>query len=459
MPGKVLIVDELAVNRIVLKVKLAAAFYAVEIASSAAEARACMATASPDIVLIGDSLSREDVATLLECAARTGPETPVQCIMLTSDETPATRLAALARGATDVICKPVPDTVLLARLRNLIRRRDRQAELGVSGENAQFLGFAERAAAFEGPAKVAVVTPRKRKEPSPARILHGKMQMKSKLITPADILASDATEWDVLVAELPEAPRMSDLAFLSDLKVKLAARTAGLVLIVPEGRSELISNAYDLGADDVVTDATDPREIDLRVASLLGAKRQLDQMRDRLRDGLRASVIDPLTGLYNRRYAVPHLRRTLDACGATKTRCAVMLADIDHFKSVNDEYGHATGDRVLRTIADRLVKVAGPQALVARTGGEEFLIVLPDASQDQANAIAEAICESVRCKPAAQSDTPQKAVCVTVSLGVTMAGPVDAVLPPERVIERADKAMYSAKARGRNRATWLRSAA
>lgn len=458
MPGKVLIVDELAVNRIVLKVKLAAAFYSVDMAADADEALRNMKAIEPDIILIGDNLPREDIARLLDQAAGIDGDTAAQCILITSDFAASTRLAALARGATDVLCKPVPDTVLLARLRNLIRRRDRQAEMGMSGENAQFLGFAERASSFEGPAHVALVTPRKRKDQSPARELHDKLQIRSKLIAPADILTSDATEWDVLVAELPPEPRMADLAFLSDLKVKLAGRTAGLILIVPEDRNDLVANAYDLGADDVVTEKTDPREIDLRVATLLGTKRQLDRMRARLRDGLRASVIDPLTGLYNRRFAVPHLRRTLDACGATSTQCAVMLADIDHFKSVNDAHGHTVGDRVLRTVADRLVKQAGPKALVARTGGEEFLIVLPDTSQEAAARAAEAICEAVRKVPV-QAPCPSDAIRVTVSVGVTMAGAVDAALPPERVIERADKAMYVAKARGRNRATWLRPAA
>lgn len=164
---------------------------------------------------------------------------------------------------------------------------------------------------------------------------------------------------------------------------------------------------------------------------------------DRLR---RLSLEDPLTGLLNRRALESELerewRRALRGHGAF----AVLALDLDHFKRVNDEHGHAGGDRVLREVAQRLRDTLRKTDVAARTGGEEFVVLVPGADAAAARAMAERLRENIARQPIAVA---AGAVRITTSVGVALAGAADAA--PERPLERADAALYAAKRAGRDR--------
>ncbi len=147
---------------------------------------------------------------------------------------------------------------------------------------------------------------------------------------------------------------------------------------------------------------------------------------------------DPLTGVGNRRYLQKALRR--QAIG--RQDVAALALDIDHFKRINDTWGHDTGDRVLRELARRITETVRTGDVVARTGGEEFVVMLPAGSIDQAMEIGTRIAAAVRSSP---FDTGEARVPVTVSVGIATGAPSDALLA------RADTALYAAKHGGRDR--------
>lgn len=153
------------------------------------------------------------------------------------------------------------------------------------------------------------------------------------------------------------------------------------------------------------------------------------------------SLADPLTKLVNRRGLDFHLARLFDTRGPD--RICVMIADLDRFKSVNDRFGHSVGDQVLIRTADQLRALAGPDLVVARTGGEEFVVAGP-----RCLATARADAEHFRRAVASDPDIP-----ITVSIGVAVFDPThDAFCPaPEDLLQRADLAMYQAKQLGGNR--------
>jgi diguanylate cyclase (GGDEF)-like protein len=156
------------------------------------------------------------------------------------------------------------------------------------------------------------------------------------------------------------------------------------------------------------------------------------------------AAVDPLTGVLNRRALVRRLRAELQRAQRENVSTALILLDLDHFKSVNDTYGHVIGDRVLRRLGRLLRRLARASDSVGRIGGEEFLIVLPATSQDEALALAERLRRTIARTPG--TDIP----AVTASLGVSArfgAAPVDV----EGALREADAAMYRAKAEGRNR--------
>jgi diguanylate cyclase (GGDEF)-like protein len=152
---------------------------------------------------------------------------------------------------------------------------------------------------------------------------------------------------------------------------------------------------------------------------------------------------DPLTGLANRRTLHEAMQREISRAGRLDERLSVVIADLDHFKSINDQYGHAVGDRVLVSAAAVFGSQSRPYDLAARYGGEEFFLLLPATTTDGAIAVAERMRKKV-----AEIKVPECPRQITVSLGVATWTPGET---PEQLITRADAALYGAKNAGRNR--------
>ena len=168
-------------------------------------------------------------------------------------------------------------------------------------------------------------------------------------------------------------------------------------------------------------------------------------------------MTDPLTGLYNRRYGMSHLDRVAASSARSGRRFAVMLLDLDRFKTVNDVHGHAAGDAVLETVAARLRSSLHPKDMVARIGGEEFLVVLPETTMGAARQVAERLCRSVAGHPV-RLDELSLEVSVTMSVGLALGpcltdGPRDTSAETRQILARADAALLAAKSDGRNQVT------
>jgi two-component system cell cycle response regulator len=160
----------------------------------------------------------------------------------------------------------------------------------------------------------------------------------------------------------------------------------------------------------------------------------------------RLAIIDALTNLHNKRYLFEFLERELARADRRSSPLSLVLIDIDHFKLINDGFGHLTGDVVLRQLAARARTVVRKDELLARYGGEEFALALPDTAAEEAAAVAERIRELVAQEPFVNDGQDHR---VTVSLGVaTTAG--DGTMSPQALIQQADEMLYLAKADGRN---------
>jgi diguanylate cyclase (GGDEF)-like protein len=168
------------------------------------------------------------------------------------------------------------------------------------------------------------------------------------------------------------------------------------------------------------------------------------------------SLLDPLTGLFNRRYLVGQASRLWRQGRREGTRVAAMVLDLDHFKRLNDAHGHAAGDSVLRAVATSLSATVRPTDVLARTGGEELVVLGLVSDPDEAARLAERLRRAV-----AGSRTPE-GHSVTASIGIALARPGEGDEPTAalwRLIDQADAAMYDAKQQGRNRiaARWVPS--
>lgn len=452
MAGRILIVDAVATNRIILRVKLAAACYNVMQAETTREALRLAVTEAPDLVLLDQS---GDTGFGLEVcrALRADPRcSGIPIVMTTPAQDGACRRAAFLAGADVVLARPLDEAMLLARVRGLLRAAARRTELCPAGSDAAF-GLAEHGAgAFEGPGRVAVIAPtlseavawRQRIEASPA---HGVQALAA--VGALDALSQAAPELVLIVPGQGASGGAAALRLLSDLQSRAETRTCGVMMIEPPQDGIVGVTALDLGLGDLIEPDVSDDELALRVARQLRIKRETDRLRDALGHGVRAALRDPLTGLHNRRYALQRLERIARAALANGQPFAVMVLDIDRFKRVNDCYGHAAGDEVLKIVAQRLRASLRQSDMIARIGGEEFLVVLPETNPQRARRRAERLRRAVGKTPVVLPGD-RGSITVTLSIGVAIGGQPDAAGKPFLTVEHADRALYAAKSDGRN---------
>jgi diguanylate cyclase (GGDEF)-like protein len=168
-----------------------------------------------------------------------------------------------------------------------------------------------------------------------------------------------------------------------------------------------------------------------------------------LREQERLAVTDPLTGLYNRRFFQQMLQLESERCATSGEPMAVVILDLDHFKHINDRYGHPAGDAVLVQVADRLRQSVRTGDVVARFGGEEFVCLLPDTDEEAALDLAERLRGVLRHTPITAG--PGQAIAVTASVGFAATDAKRPAVDPAHLIAQADRALYGAKSDGRDR--------
>ncbi|MBU2360275.1 MAG: diguanylate cyclase, partial [Alphaproteobacteria bacterium] len=323
--------------------------------------------------------------------------------------------------------------------------------------------FEEASALLITPARITLLSDTPTAAAALSADLRAGLGQSIRVITSDDALidASDVGMTDLFMIDATVGGFRARQLFrlVADLRARQSTRLATQMVLLPSQQTEAAAMLLDLGADDVILGSVGTQELVLRAKALVRHKMDQDRLRDSLRDGLHAAITDPLTGLYNRRYAETHLRHIAKQARAVGREYALMMIDIDHFKRINDGYGHAAGDMVLRGLADRLKQNFRPEDLVARIGGEEFLIAMPQTSLSEAKAAAQRLRRLVNVRPFSIGENRQD-LHVTISVGVALdrldCGMIENL---DDLFKRADAALYCAKANGRDAISISQSAA
>lgn len=259
--------------------------------------------------------------------------------------------------------------------------------------------------------------------------------------------------WAIL--SRPDSPRLAILDWmmpgLDGVELCRRVRAQGqepylyaILLTGREGRDDVVAG-LEAGADDYVTKPFDAQELRVRVRAgerICALQEELVAARERLRH---EATHDRLTGAWNRAAILDTFERERARLGRAGAPLSIAMIDFDHFKRINDNYGHGAGDAVLREGAARAARAIGARDTVGRYGGEEFLVVMPECESSMAVAACERIRASVAAEPIVAAD---QSVRVTVSIGVASwsgAGDISTL------IDRADAALYRAKRSGRDR--------
>ena len=458
MSGRILIADTSSGNRIVLRARLAEARYDVRTAATAAEVLDEARRDRPDLVIADERLPGGGV-DLLRAIRGDAALARLPVILLTESGDDAARIAALEAGADEFLVKPVNEVALMARVRSIFRASETEDALLRRRVTVEELGFAETPQGFSPAPRLAFVAQSPAEAAGWAEGLSSLVRAPIETLGPAEALAlADAGPAPDLFLLGADLARPGDgLSLLADLRSRSATRYAAILVLHRRDDSACAAMALDLGANDILPEGFQPAELAIRIRTQLRRKADADRLRASVEDGLRLAVTDHLTGLYNRRYALTHIQRIADAARGSGREFAVMVADVDHFKSVNDTWGHAAGDAVLAELAARLRDNLRPADMVARIGGEEFLIAMPDTGETAAAAAADRLRRVISAAPVALPGGTGR-VTATVSIGVAVARPgLDESV--SEMIDRADRALLAAKSDGRNQVTLSRPAA
>ncbi len=448
MSARILVADDIKANRKVLKGKLEANFHVVLEAVNGREAVEVVRREKPEIVLLDvmmPELNGYEVCEILKADPATSH---IPVVMVTALTDADERLKGLRAGAEDFITKPVDDFQLNSRIEALSRyvavaQELRQRQAGSPAAPTLDDWETEE---LNRKIRILVMDERARRAERVVEVLRKAGHEVHSYAEVGSGVALSETSIDVIVLALADQS-YDPLKICTYFRMSEMTRPISIIVAAEPHLNREAARALAYGASDVIQMPIEPQELLARVRTQTRRTRYIDIMRRRVDRGLELSVIDQLTGLYNRRYMMTQLQQWMKRALTGGNALSVIALDIDHFKQVNDTHGHGAGDRVLQAVAERLRDNVRPLDIVCRPGGEEFLVVLPESPGDRAAAAGERLRRAIAAEPFDAGDG--KMIDITVSAGISvLAGSDDT---PVDLLNRADSALYSAKRSGRNR--------
>lgn len=452
MTARVLVVDDLLPNVKLLAAKLTREYFDVISAYNGADALELVRKEAPDIILLDVMMPGMDGFEVCRRIRSDPASQHIPVVMVTALSDAADRVRGLEAGADDFLTKPVNDVALFARVRSLVRLKMMMDEWRLrESTSGQFGMLQQNPSAGNESVRDAHVLVIEDNGTDLEKILET-LHRDGHAVEPvtgssAALERSQNSEFDLVVISIALIHE-DGLRLCSQLRSHERTRQVPILLLADDGDMNRVAKGLELGANDYVIKPIDRNELHARVRTQIRRKRYQDRLRANYEQSLSMALTDPLTSVFNRRYVTAHLPRLLDRSIDNNKPVSALMFDIDHFKVVNDTFGHAVGDEVLREVAVRSSMNLRNFDLVARLGGEEFVVILPDTGAEMALAVA----ERLRCLIA---DTPFKVsapvgeIRVTVSIGVAVSGWVGDT--PDALLRRADAALYEAKRAGRNR--------
>lgn len=451
MTARILVVDDVPANVKLLEAKLSAEYFDVLMAMDGVSALEIAEREQPDIILLDVMMPGLDGFEVCRRLKTSRATAHIPVVMVTALDQSSDRVQGLEAGADDFLTKPVNDVALFARVKSLVRLKRLTDELRMRQATSEQMGLVggndslEEEANLRG--RVLIVEDR---EQTLNRLMEPLRASHEVFVEPnmdQALMLARAGTYDLMIVSL-SLKEQDGLRLCSQLRSVEQTRNTPILILVEEGDMRRLAQALEMGVNDYLIRPIDRNELVARVRTQLRRKRYSDRLRQSLDMSAELAVTDQLTGLYNRRYMAGHLGTLIANAGASGRELSLLILDIDYFKSINDTYGHDTGDQVLREFAKRIVGNVRNVDLACRYGGEEFVVIMPDTDQSFAYMVAERVRQQVANMPF-QIDKPPGSLKVTISIGVTTSeGREDTA---EAVMRRADQALYRAKRDGRNR--------
>jgi len=451
MSARVLVVDDVPANVKLLEARLSAEYFDVTTAQSGPEALKLCERAECDIVLL--DVMMPDMDGFEVCRKlKSNPVTHhIPVVMVTALDQPADRVRGLEAGADDFLTKPVTDVALISRVRSLARLKMVTDELRMRAVTSKEIGIQspEKDAVSETGrnGRVLIVDDR----PNSYERIVDTLAQEHAVDVEADpnegLFHAAEGNYDLVIVSLA-LKNFDGLRLCSQIRSLDRTRNVPILAVAEADNNQKLVRGLEIGVNDYLIRPIDKNEMLARVRTQIKKKRYTERLRDNVQMSIEMAITDALTGLFNRRYMETHLATLVEQAASRGKPIAVMVLDIDFFKSINDGHGHDAGDDVLREFSLRIRKSIRNIDLACRYGGEEFVLVMPETDMAVAAMVAERLRRRIATEPFVIQQGA-RSLEVTISIGIAaLTAPTDTAAA---ILKRADEALYRAKRDGRNR--------
>ncbi|MFN7901938.1 MAG: PleD family two-component system response regulator [Holosporales bacterium] len=450
MSARILIVDDIPANLKLLEAKLSSEYYQVIIAHNGIEAIEKSKKESPDIILLDVMMPGMDgFETCRRLKAQ--PETMhIPIVMVTALSDTTDRVRGLEAGADEFITKPVRDLPLFARVRSLVRLKTLMDAYHVREDTTVGLGALRQITEERERPKgtIAILAD----ESMTAITLKRILEKDGHSIVVFDFLEEALSaipdgNFDVVIT--PLRMRGDDaLRACVQLRNQEKTRHLPILMMAEEDDEQTLIKALELGINDYIMRPIDAQELRARVITQIRRLRYQERLRKTYQSSINLALTDELTQLYNRRYFNAHIDNILSTADREHRSTTLLFVDIDHFKKINDVYGHDAGDKVLIDLSNKLKHYVRDADFLARLGGEEFAVILHDTKTGIALQVAERLRRAVESAPFILPSGEE--IKITISVGVACTRDIKGI-NKTTLLKVADQALYKAKRSGRNR--------
>lgn len=388
-------VDDVLHNVKLLEAKLRSEYFDVLTAMNGFEALEIIEKELPDIILLDVMMPGMDGFEVCRKVKANPNVAYIPIIMVTALDQPKDRVMGLEAGADDFLTKPIQDMPLFARVKSLVRLKVLMDELRIRTSTGQAINPENDLGVSTNLKLENVKTLLIEDYERVAKRITGYLedtvdQIDLDNVENGQLNTENLAQYDLFIISL-SLRDVDGLRLCSSIRSSKNTRHSPILVLIDEGDHERLIQAMEIGVTDYVTRPIDGNELVARVKSQVRHKRFADHLRGKMQKNMELAVTDSVTNLYNRHFLDTHLDNIFTKEAEKRPKTSLLMLDIDNFKIVNDTYGHASGDEVLEEFSKRISDNMRSIDLVARYGGEVFVVVMPETDSEFAMFIAERV--------------------------------------------------------------------